>query len=196
MKYGELLVKLEGKTFFTTKDLADILAIKPQSAWVLASRYVKNGLFLRLKNNFYVMEESWRNLSAVDFFKIANFLQVPSYISFMSALSYYEVTTQLQRNFFESASLKRSRKFDIKETEFNFYKLKKQYYFDFVKTDGIFIAAKEKAFVDIVYLYSFGKYKPDFGSLDLNKLDKTRIKEIMKVFPQKTKTIIKKLCGI
>lgn len=196
MKYKKLLAALGEKPFFTTKDLEDVLKIKPQSTWVLASRYVKNGLFLRLKNNFYVLEESWQNLSRNNFFKIANFLQVPSYISFMSALSYYEVTTQLQRNFFESASLKRSRKFDIKDTSFNFYKLNKKYYCDFVKIDGIFIATKEKAFVDTIYLYSFGKYKPDFSSLDLNKLDKIKIREIMKVFPQKTKTIIKKLCRI
>lgn len=196
MKYREISVELKGKPFFTAKDLADALGIKPQSAWVLASRYVKNGLFLRLKNNFYILAEVWQNLSRDDFLKISNFLQVPSYISFMSALSYYEVTTQLQRNFFESASLKRSRKFDIKETAFNFYKLKKQYYFDFVKIDGIFIATKEKAFVDSAYLYSFGKYKPDFSSLDLNKLDKDRLKKIIKPFPRKTRAIIKKLCRI
>lgn len=195
MKYRDLL-RLKEKPFFTIADLADILEIKPQSAWVLCSRYVKSGVFVRLKNNFYVLDQNWQNLSRDDFLRISNFLQVPSYISFMTALSYYEVTTQIQRDFFESASLRRSRRFDVKGAAFNFYKLKKQYYFDFIKKENIFIATKEKAFVDSAYLYSFGKYKPDFSSLDLGKLDKGKIKGIIKVFPEKTKALIKKLCKI
>jgi predicted transcriptional regulator of viral defense system len=151
---------------------------------------------VRLKRNLYVLNENWENFDREDLLRMANFLQIPSYISFMTALSVYEVTTQVQRDFLESASLKRSIKADIKGVIFKYYKLKKQYYFGFVKKDNIFIATKEKAFVDAVYLYSFGKYKFDLESLDLDKLDEVKLKEILKAFPQKTKTIVKKLCRI
>lgn len=193
MDYRQLQ-KLREKLYFTAQDVAGIAGIDSASSLVLCTRYTKKGIFVRLKKNFYVLEQVWENFSREDFFRISNFLQVPSYISFGTALSRYGVTTQLQQDFFESACLKRSRKFDIKGVAFNFYKLKKEYYFGFVRENNIFIATKEKAFVDSAYLYSFGKYKIDFSAIDLGKLDRGKIREIIKVFPGKTKSIIKKLC--
>lgn len=195
MNYSNLN-KLGKRQFFTVADIQDLFGIKLESAWVLCTRYTKKGVFTRLKKNLYVLNDNWENFSQKDFLKISNFLQVPSYISFMTALSLYEVTTQVQRDYFESASLKRSVKFEIKGVTFNFYKLKKKYYFDFTKNNDIFLASKEKAFIDSVYLYSFGKYKIDFSSLDLDRLDKNRIKKILDIYPQKTRRIIRKKCRI
>ncbi len=195
MRYPELR-RLKDRLYFTIEDVQDVLGIKPESARVLCTRYTKNGIFTRLKRNFYVLSESWDNFSQEDYLKISNILQVPSYISFMTALSFYEITTQVQRDYFESASVKRSIKFKIKNITFNFYKLKKQYYFDFIKKGDLFIATREKAFLDAVYLYSFGKYKFDLSSLDLEKLDTGKINKILKVYPQKTRDITKRLCGI
>lgn len=195
MKYSILQV-LNKKLYFTIQDIVDVLNIKPASARVLCSRYVSNGIFIRLKNNFYVTRQKWELYSRDDFFKIANFLQVPSYISFMTALSFYEVSTQVQKKYFECAALKRSINYEYDDAFFNFYKLKKDLYFDFIKNADIFIATKEKAFLDSVYLYSFGKYKFDISSIDLNKLDKKKIKKMMKKYPLKTRKVIKKLCRI
>ncbi|MBI5407937.1 MAG: hypothetical protein HZA14_01065 [Nitrospirae bacterium] len=195
MKY-DIVRKLKGNLFFTVEDLQDLLGIKPESARVLCTRYTRKGFFIRLKKNFYVLSERWEGFSREEFLKISNVLQVPSYISFMTALSLYDVTTQVQRGFYESASLKRSVRFDIKGTAFNYYKLQGKYYSDFIKKDGLFIATKEKAFIDSLYLYSFGKYKLDFSSIDLDKLDKGRIAGMIEVYPQKTGNIIRKLCRI
>lgn len=195
MNYSDLK-KLKERLYFTVEDVQDICGIKPGSVLVLCTRYTQKGIFVRLKKNLYVLDEKWGNYTREDFYRISNVLQVPSYISFMSALSFYEVTTQVQRDFFENTSLKRSVRFDIKGTAFNFYKLKKKYYFDFIKKNDIFIATKEKAFIDSVYLYSFGKYKIDFSSLDLDKLDKKRVTKIMNLYPIKTKKIVSRLCRI
>lgn len=195
MEYQDLR-KLKERLYFGIMDLADLLKIKPESARVLCSRYVKKGIFIRLKNNFYILEQKWDSLSREDFLRLANFLQIPSYISFMTALWIYEITTQVPRNFFESASLKRSRRFEARGIVFNYYKLKKECYFDFTKWGNIFIATKEKAFIDSVYLYSFGKYKLDFSSLDLDKLDKKRIKKLISKFPEKTKSALERICKI
>ncbi len=195
MRYFDL-EKLKNKLFFTIEDVAESFNIKIASSRVLCYRYVKKGIFLRLKKDLYILAYKWENLSWEDFFILSNYLQVPSYISFMTALSFYEVSTQIQRNFFESASLKRSLSFNVKGVIFNFYKLKRDYYFDFFKKENFFIATKEKAFVDSVYLYSLGRYKLDFSSLDLDKLDKKRIKNILRKFPQRTKDIVKEICKI
>jgi len=190
------LQELSRKTCFTLEDVAQSLGMQTASARVLCSRYVRQGVLIRLKKSFYTTAWKWENLNRQDFFKIANILQVPSYISLMSALAYYEVTTQAQNNYQENICLKRSIVYNVREAVFNYVKVQARYYGDFVKTDGIFIATKEKAFVDAAYLYSFGKYKFDVDSLDMKKLDIKKLRSIIKIYPQKTKETVKRLCWI
>jgi predicted transcriptional regulator of viral defense system len=190
------LQELSRKTCFTLDDVAQRFGIQAASARVLCSRYVRQGVLVRLKNGFYTTVWKWENLTRRDLFKIANILQVPSYISLMTALAYYEVTTQAQSNYQESICLKRSIVYNVREAVFNYVKVQDRYYDDFVKTDGIFIATKEKAFVDAAYLYSFGKYKFDIDSLDMKKLDIKKLKGILKIYPQKTKETVNRLCRI
>ena len=180
--------------YFTVENAADALGIKIESASVFCSRYAKNGLLIKLKNNFYSSSQKLENIDVKEFISIANILQVPSYVSFMTALSYYGITSQVQRNFVESGSLKRSIEYEAKGISFKYYKLKKQYYFDFERSDGLFIATREKSFLDSAYLYSFGKYKFDVSSLDLNKLDKSRLKDLVKYYPEKTRIIVRNMC--
>lgn len=190
------LRKLKEKVYFFPDELTDLLGIRPDSARVLCSRYVKSGLFIRLKRNLYCLSETWENFGRDGLLKTSNLLQVPSYVSFMTALYIYEVTTQVQRDFFENACVRRTLKTNIGGTIFNYYKLNKKYYFGFIKKEGIFIAEKEKAFIDAAYLYSFGKYKLDINSLDLKKLDRKKLKIYLKPFPRKTKNLVRKLCRI
>ena len=182
------------RIYFSASDLAQVLKIKPQSAKMLASRYAQKGLLVRLKRDFYVLKERWLNFTSSEFFQIANLLQVPSYISLMTALNYYEVTTQISRDYIESIAIKRTLKRNIINKNFTYYKLKKTYFSDFFRQGNFFIAKKEKAFIDAVYLYSFGKYRIDLASLDLSKLDLSRIKKLIKNYPTKTKNIIRTIC--
>jgi predicted transcriptional regulator of viral defense system len=195
VRYFELR-EIGNLLYFSTQDVAQILGIKPSSAVVLCARYVKKGLFLRLKKDLYILRERWQRNSLSDFFQIANILQVPSYISLMTALSFYEVTTQVQRGYFESVCIKRTKKIEIEDATFNFYKLKRSLYFDFIKQGNFFIAKKEKAFLDTVYLYSFGKYVFDIDSVDMSKFDLKRIKKLLKFYPEKTKMVVEKICRI
>jgi predicted transcriptional regulator of viral defense system len=190
------LQELSRKDYFTVEDVAQSFGLQPASARVFCSRYARQGLLVRLKNNFYTTSWRWENMSRHDLSKIANVLQVPSYISLMTALAHYEVTTQVQNNYLESICLKRSVTYSVKETVFNYIKLQNRFYGDFVKSDGLFIATQEKAFLDAAYLYSFGKYKFDAASLDLKKLNLKKLKGQLKAYPQKTKDTVKKLCGI
>jgi len=191
-----LLQKLQAKLFFTVDELAGLAGIRKESARVLAARYAEKGIFVRLKKGLYLAGQSLPHLSREDFFRLGNVLQVPSYISFMTALSFYEITTQVQQSFFESASVRRSVKYQAGSASFNFYKLKKDYYSGFVKREGFFIAVPEKAFADAVYLYSLNRYPLDFSSLDTDKLDKAALKRILKPFPKKAQEIAKRICRI
>jgi len=195
VKYLELRL-LESRFYFTSQDVANLLGIKPSSATVLCSRYVKKGLFIRLKKDFYVMKERWQRNSTSEFFQIANVLQVPSYISLMTALSFYELTTQVQRKFFESVCIKRTAKYEVDGFLFNFYKLKRELYFDFIKQGDFFIATKEKALLDAIYLYSFGKYSFDVSSIDMAKIDLKKIKKLLIKYPERTKGAFERICKI
>jgi predicted transcriptional regulator of viral defense system len=188
--------ELSTKAFFTLDDVTQRFGIERASARVLCSRWVHQGLLIRMKNNLYITEWKWNNLTLPDWCKIANVLQVPSYISLMTALAYYDVTTQVQQAYQESVSLKRSVTYSVREAVFSFVKIQKPYYAGFVKQDGIFIATPEKAFLDAAYLYVFGKYKFDVDSLDFNKLDMKKIKDQLKIYPERTKEVVKRLCGI
>jgi len=114
----------------------------------------------------------------------------------MTALSFYELTTQVQRKFFESVCIKRTAKYEVDGVLFNFYKLKRELYFDFIKQGDFFIATKEKALLDAIYLYSFGKYSFDVSSIDMAKIDLKKIKKLLIKYPERTKGAFERICKI
>ena len=180
----ERLLKID-KPFFTPYDVAYVLGNKRASAEVLCSRYVKKGLLTRLKRGLYVRTETLANLSQRDLFRIANFLQVPSYISLMTALSYYGITTQAQMGFLESISVKRTKTFEAGNVSFHYTKVKPDLFRGFIKREGIFIALPEKAVLDSLYLVSIGRYTLDGSRLDLTNLNEEILADFSALYPLK-----------
>jgi len=181
------------KLHFSHEDVAELLKIKKESAAVLCTRYVKKGLLTRLKRDLYVRTETLARLGAMDLFQIANFLQVPSYISLMTALSHYGVTTQVQRGFVESVSIKRTKAFMRGGTAFRYLKVGAALYGGFVKDQGVFIASPEKALIDSIYLATMGRYTLDVASLDLSKLDREKLNQLVANHPPKTQKSLERI---
>ncbi len=190
MKYND--IKKINKLYFAYRDVAKILSISEDSARVLCTRYVKQKYLIRLKRNFYILKERWDNITPNQRLELANILQVPSYISLMTALSFYEYTTQVQQKFVESISLYRTFIKDIEGVVFNYSKIKNDYYFGFLKKNNIFIASPEKAFIDSFYLNYLGKYNLDVSSLNLEKIDRKSCENILKKYPPKFKMYFKR----
>jgi predicted transcriptional regulator of viral defense system len=190
MKYND--IKKINKLYFAYQDVAKILSISEDSARVLCSRYVKQKYFIRLKRNFYMLKERWDSITPNQRFELANILQVPSYISLMTALSFYEYTTQVQQKFIESISLYRTFTKNIEGAVFNYSKIKNNFYFGFSKKNNIFIASPEKAFIDSLYLNYLGKYNLDVSSLNLEKIDRKSCENILKRYPSKFKIYYKR----
>lgn len=188
--------ELRERLFFTAQDVASAYGITLRSAHVLCSRYVKRGTFIRLKKNFYILDRDWEQYGRGQFFQICNFLQVPSYISCMTALGFHGITTQVQRNWYESISKRRSHKIDAPGISFCYHKVQPPYFFGFARQDGFFIAGREKALLDAVYLNSLGLYPLDWSSLTLDILDREKLKDQMTPFPDRVKRKIRKLCKI
>ena len=180
------------KPYFSYRDIARVLNISPESAKVVASRYVKAGILIRIKRDLYLLAEKWPAMPAKGKFVTANLIQVPSYISLMTALSYYQITTQLQQDFIESVALRRSKKVEIDTTVFHYTKIKPELYFGFKRIQGFFIATPEKAFVDALYLQSLGRRSIDISSLNFNKFDWPKVLQISKSFPKRTQSTVKR----
>jgi len=180
-----LKLKKISKYYFGYEELASVLGISLDAARVTASRYAKQGFLIRLKRNLYVLAERWDTYQNKILFQISNIIQTPSYISLMSALCYYEVSTQIQQEFVESISLNRTTNRNISGVEFSYFKIKKELYSNFVKTDNYFIATAEKAFIDALYLKYLGNYNFDISSIDFDKLNKNKLLKIVKKFPDK-----------
>ena len=178
------------KLYFGYEELARAFGISMASARVTASRYVSNGLLVRIKRNLYVLREVWNTATKEDRFVMANFGQIPSYLSLMTALDYYGVTTQMQRDFFESVAIQRTKTFHVGETVFRYSKISKKLYFGFCKKDTFFIASPEKALLDAFYLMSFGRYSLDISSIDPAKLNKTEIQKISRQYPPRTQNLL------
>lgn len=185
------LQKIE-KPYFGVEDIANALGIALSSAKTTANRYTKQGILLRIKNNMYVLKAAWIAAGREDKFLLANYCQVPSYLSLMTALDYFEITTQVQKNFFESIAIKRSKEIAVDGTVFRYVKLAPNLYGGFKKEKNFFIAAPEKALLDAFYLMSCGRYGFDLASLDPAKLDRGEIERLVENFPLKTKALVKR----
>ncbi len=171
------------KPYFHVQDLARAFGLQPASARVVASRYVKAGLLLRLKRDMYVRAERWPFLNQEEKFQLANLLQSPSYISLLTALSWYEISTQIPQDYIESVALKRTKKIQVQNTVFQYLKIKKSLYFGFVRRQRFFIAEPEKAFLDALYLFTLGRYFLDLDALDFSRFDWEKIKRWLPQFP-------------
>ncbi len=179
------------KLYFGYEEIARVFGISSSSAKVTASRYVRQGLLLRMKKNVYVRREVWNAAGIEDKFLLANLGQVPSYISLMTALEYYEITTQVLRDFFESIAVKRTKEINLNGRFFRYTKIKNDLYYGFKKEKGFFIATPEKALLDALYLMSYGRYSLDMSSLDVSKFDGGEVKRLSTRFPLKTRKMLK-----
>jgi len=180
------------KFYFGYEDIARSLGIGAASARVTASRYVRQGLLLRMKKNMYVLREVWNAAGREQKFQLANMGQVPSYISLTTALDYYEITTQVQRDFFESVAVKRSKEINLDGNVFRYVKVTSALYCEFKKEKNFFIATPEKALLDAIYLMSYGRYGLDISALDASKLDRKEIERLSREFPLRTRNMLKK----
>ena len=190
MKFREL--NNISKRMFGYEDISTALGINLDSARVTASRYAKQGVLVRVKRNIYILKSVWDVMSLNDKLEVANMLQIPSYISLQTALSFYEISTQIQQNYFESISLKRSKEIDIINDTFNFVKISPELYTSFTKENNVFIAEPEKAFIDAIYLMSLGRYKLDLSAIEFGRMNKDKIRNILNGFPLTTREYLER----
>lgn len=182
------------KLTLTVDNIARLLGISRESAKVSASRYVKMNRLIRIKRDFYILKNRFKQLRENEIFYLANIIQTPSYISLSTALSYYNISTQQQRNYIECIAQKRTINIIIDKVEFVYTLVKKDLYSGFEFKDGCFIATPEKALFDAFYLTSLKKYNCDFEAIDFKKINRKKIEYYIEKNNDKTKKFWENLC--
>jgi len=171
--------------YFTVEDISDLTGNSLATTRVFLSRKVKNNELIRVKRNLYVLPDDWNQFSEKDLFQLANVIQTPSYISYTSALSYYNITTQVTSSVIESTNLMRSKEFAVESVMFVYHYCQKDFFFGYDKQDNVFIAMPEKALIDCLYLLSFGRYALDLEALDLKQIDWKLLQKWLKKYPKR-----------
>ena len=145
------------------------------------SRWVKEGKLIQLRQGMYAFPESKQDGDAP--FYIANKLYAPSYISIHSALAFYgmipEAVVQIT-----SVSSRKTSFFENELGQFSYHTIKKEAMFGYTiersafhPTWGMLIAEREKAILDLLYLYPQYTSKQDMLDLrlDLDDIDLARL---------------------
>lgn len=176
--------------FFTTADLEKITGLKRDSLKVALNRLAKQEILTRLKRGVYQL-----SLNAVDVKRIANQLYYPSYLSFESALSTYGILSQIPytQTF---ATNRKSKKMTIWSTEAEYTQLKTDLFFGYKFDKGIYIAEPEKALLDELYMISRGKRTISINELNLEDINRDRLKEYAVKFPKYTNEFLRKILKI
>ncbi len=178
--------------FFSTKDVQEILDIQAESSRVLCARYVKKGIFLRIKRDLYVFKEVFLHLEKEDFLKLASLIQSHTYLSFASALSYYRILPGAA-HLTESVSFTRSLEKQVGHHTWKYHKLPKNLFFDYRTEKDFVIASPEKALLDLLYLFTLGRYYIDLKRINLEALSFERVLELSGKFPYRTQKLLANL---
>ena len=175
---------------FTLAELAAQTGLPLPSARVLASRKVRAGGLTRVRRDLYLLADAFQDYEEKDFFLLANMIQTPSYVSFTTALSYYNLTTQIQTSIVESANPVRSCSYQATLT-FRYIYCSQKYYFGFRREDGFFVAEPEKGLLDCLYLISLGRYSLDRSALDLKGIRWGLFDRFVKKYPKRVQKFCK-----
>ena len=177
-----LLDETERK-LFTTGDLKKLLRVgKDNTVYKTVEGLIKEKILIRLSKGKYL----YRNARPHDF-EIANFLFSPSYISFESALNFYNILIQVPYSV-TSATTLRNKVISSNGKEYIYAHIDPRVYFGYKREDTFLIATPEKALIDLLYLASKGLKEVDTKSLDLSQIKKKEFYFILEKISNKLLT--------
>ena len=161
-------------SIFIVSDFSKLFNISLSKARLTLSRYSQkeDSHFIRAKNGIYLF-----TLGNPENFEIANKIFQPSYISFETALSYYNIIPETIYSI-TSATTKRPKEIIVQDINYKYYKLQNRLFFGYrsisIHQKKIFIAEKEKALLDYIYLVSLKKIAFN-QRIDLSKIDRDKL---------------------
>ncbi|MBI1870907.1 MAG: hypothetical protein HYS07_06925 [Chlamydiae bacterium] len=173
------------------EDISRSLGLSIPSTRVFCSRKTKSGEFIRARRDLYILSEAFKQWDERDYFILANVIQTPSYVSLTTALSYYELTTQLVPTLIESINPIRSDTYEVERIRFQYHFSQSKNYFGYEKKEGFFIAQPEKALLDSLYLLWLGRYALDENALHLKTIQWIQIEKWLEGYSERFKKFVK-----
>ncbi len=177
MKFLEFKEALKNKLVFTYNDIRKIAPAFHRRQLV---EWQKAGYIIKIRNGYYCFSDQEKNEQLLYYF--ANKLYKPSYISLVSAMSYYNLIPEAVFNITSVGTLKTTL-FDTTYGRFEYKNIKPSLFFGYQLVSNnsfiIKIAEPEKMILDYCYLA-----KPmtiqDFESLRINKEEIIKLINITK----------------
>ncbi|MBI5036992.1 hypothetical protein HZC09_06660 [Candidatus Micrarchaeota archaeon] len=133
----------EGIVVFSAKDAARIISKPPGYTRLFLFRLAKRGKVLRVEKGKYCLQSA-------NELEIASNLAYPSYVSFLSALAFHRLTTQIPIQV-QVACTKQKKSVLFGNVRIAFIKLKRTAFFGFRRYGNMFVAEPEKAIIDGLY---------------------------------------------
>lgn len=170
MKEREFVEKIRNLNIgiFTISDISRIIGKSRGYATLYAKRLADRDVIVRIEKGRYTLPET-------DSMVIATNVVIPSYISFLSALSYYRLTTQIPTSIQVVAG--RSKKEIMLDRKIIFIKFDKKRIFGYRRekmgNGYAFIGEIEKILVDILFMPRYcpiGETLDAFEKVDIEKL--------------------------
>ena len=157
---------------FTPKEFKGIFGVSENTASVFLSNNVTSGLFLKLRNGFYMLKDS-----RPSHYFIANKLYKPSYISLEHALSHYGIIPETVYSI-TSITSKATREFETPMGVFSYQRIKqyafKGYTLEQIDGEKVLIAEAEKALADYLYFVDLKKVSLN-DRLELKNINKKKL---------------------
>ncbi|TSC97420.1 MAG: hypothetical protein Greene101447_498 [Parcubacteria group bacterium Greene1014_47] len=172
-------LKALGLEMFTPQEFRDIFGVSQNTASFFINSNLKSGLFLKLRNRFYMVKDSFVSQAF-----IANKLYRPSYVSLQTALSFYGIIPEVVYGV-TSVTTKTSREFSTPKGDFIYQRIKKSAFTGYglrsVDRDNVLLAEPEKALADYLYFVDLKRISLN-DRLQLRTVKKALLIESAKLF--------------
>jgi len=176
-------LKSLGMLLFTPREFRDVFGTGANTASSFIKKNIKSGLFLKLRNGFYIVADS----HLPNYF-IANKLYEPSYISLSAALSHYGIIPETVYAI-TSITTKAFREFNTPKGNFIYQRIKKEVFtgYELKEIDGekVLIAEPEKALADYLYFVDLKKVSLN-DRLELKNINKKELISFVKLFKRES----------
>jgi predicted transcriptional regulator of viral defense system len=162
-------IKEQNLGIITIPDTSRIINKNRKYTVLYLKRLEKRKIIKRIEKGKYALQDT-------PSFVIASNLVIPSYISFLSGLSYYNLTTQIPR-ITQIVTTKSKKRISYENEEIQFIKLKKVFGYDRIKTQfgHIFIGEKEKIIIDSLLLPKYCPINETINAIKESKLNTKKL---------------------
>lgn len=163
---------------FTLKTVRDILEVRKESTFFnLLSRLLQSKVLLKVERGKYALGKA-----KINDFSLANFLYSSSYVSFETALNFYNILSQFPYEI-TSATFKKPVQKTVWNKSFSYIHVQKNLFWGYKKRDSFLVATPEKALLDQLYLASKGWKSLSLDEYDFSSIDTRKFKIYLKKYP-------------